>query len=225
MDTDAGEPPIIAGGRGRRRPRTVPGDWHPGTIPANVVQDETAHIETSYIFVRYRSRRPVGLEMGRGAALYNGTMLDVGPRGRVRLGECALVTAVRFICDAEIEIGDHALISWNVVLMDTYRLPRDPAARRRALERRQAAARGVEGHQEEEAAAAASPIRIGNNVWIGFDACILPGVTIGEGSVVGARSVVAGDVPPYTVVAGNPARVVRHLDRPSDGHERERKGA
>jgi acetyltransferase-like isoleucine patch superfamily enzyme len=47
--------------------------------------------------------------------------------------------------------------------------------------------------------------------WIGFDVCVLPGVTIGEGAIVGARSVVAGDVPPYTVVAGNPARVVRRL--------------
>ena len=53
----------------------------------------------------------------------------------------------------------------------------------------------------------ARPVRIGRNVWIGFDSCVLPGVTIGEGAIVGARSVVAADVPPYTIVAGNPARV------------------
>jgi acetyltransferase-like isoleucine patch superfamily enzyme len=62
-----------------------------------------------------------------------------------------------------------------------------------------------------ESAAEARPIRIGRNVWIGFDACVLPGVTIGEGSIVGARSVVVEDVPPFTVVAGNPARFIRHL--------------
>lgn len=55
------------------------------------------------------------------------------------------------------------------------------------------------------------PIVINNHVWIGAEALILKGVTIGEGSIVGARSVVTKDVPPHTIVAGNPAKVVRHL--------------
>jgi acetyltransferase-like isoleucine patch superfamily enzyme len=52
---------------------------------------------------------------------------------------------------------------------------------------------------------------IEDKVWIGMDALILKGVTIGEGSVVAARSVVTKDVPPYSLVAGNPARVVKSL--------------
>ena len=56
-----------------------------------------------------------------------------------------------------------------------------------------------------------APIRIEDKVWIGMDALILKGVTIGEGSVVAARSVVTKDVPPYSLVAGNPARVVKSL--------------
>jgi len=60
--------------------------------------------------------------------------------------------------------------------------------------------------------APAKPISIRHNVWIGFDCVVLPGVTIGEGSVVGARSVVTEDVPPYTIVAGNPARVIRKIE-------------
>ena len=63
----------------------------------------------------------------------------------------------------------------------------------------------------------AKPITVHSNVWIGFDSCVLPGVRIGEGAVVGARSVVTQDVPPYTVVAGNPARVVRRLDGEGGG--------
>jgi acetyltransferase-like isoleucine patch superfamily enzyme len=55
------------------------------------------------------------------------------------------------------------------------------------------------------------PVIIGDNVWIGNRAIILPGVTIGDGAVVGAGSVVTRDVPPRTVVAGNPARVLREL--------------
>ena len=50
---------------------------------------------------------------------------------------------------------------------------------------------------------------VGNDVWIGYDALIMPGVTIGDGAIVAARSVVVADVAPYTVVGGNPARPVR----------------
>jgi len=50
---------------------------------------------------------------------------------------------------------------------------------------------------------------IGNDVWIGFDAVIMPGVRIGDGAIVGGRSVVTRDVPPYAVAAGNPAKVVK----------------
>lgn len=50
---------------------------------------------------------------------------------------------------------------------------------------------------------------IGNDVWIGYKATILSGVTIGDGAVVGAHSLVTKDVPPYTIVAGNPAKIVR----------------
>lgn len=53
------------------------------------------------------------------------------------------------------------------------------------------------------------PISIGNNVWIAAKATILPGVTIGDGAVVGACSVVAKDVEPWTVVVGNPAKAIK----------------
>ncbi len=58
----------------------------------------------------------------------------------------------------------------------------------------------------------AKSVLIRDRVWIGEHACILPGVTIGEGAVVGAGSVVTHDVPPRSIVAGNPARVIRVFD-------------
>lgn len=51
---------------------------------------------------------------------------------------------------------------------------------------------------------------IGPDVWVGHEALILPGTRIGAGAIIGARAVVCGDVPPYAVVAGNPARILRH---------------
>jgi acetyltransferase-like isoleucine patch superfamily enzyme len=134
-------------------------------------------------------------------------MFDIGPRGRVSIGAYTLVNGARIICDAEVEIGDYGFISWNVVFMDTYRAPLDPVERQREL--MQAPFRDA---RVIDAAVPAKPIHIDRNVWIGFDACVMPGVTIGEGSIVGARSVVFEDVPPYTVVAGNPSRVIRRLE-------------
>ena len=59
------------------------------------------------------------------------------------------------------------------------------------------------------------PVVIGDNVWIGEFSAILKGVTIGKGSIVASHSVVTKDVPPYVIVAGNPARVVKRLEEGS----------
>jgi len=174
----------------RNGTRAIANDWYPGTLPESVSIDPSAYVGSSQSFVRYRSERPVGALIAQGASLCDATSLDVGPDGLVRIGEYALVTAARIVCDAEVEIGPYALVSWDVVLMDTYR-----------------------GRAE-----APRPVRLGRNSWVGFGACILPGVTVGEGAIVAARSVVAADVPAYVVVAGNPARIVRSLG----GHAGER---
>ena len=57
----------------------------------------------------------------------------------------------------------------------------------------------------------ALPITIGNNVWIGAQVCVLPGVTIGDNSVIGAGSVVTKDIPAGVLAAGNPCRVIREI--------------
>jgi acetyltransferase-like isoleucine patch superfamily enzyme len=58
----------------------------------------------------------------------------------------------------------------------------------------------------------ALPVTIGAGVWVGARAMIMPGVTIGDGAVIAAGAVVTKDVPPNTLVAGVPARIVRELD-------------
>jgi maltose O-acetyltransferase len=96
-----------------------------------------------------------------------------------------------FLDCAPIEVGDDVQIGPAVQLY-TAQHPLDADLRRSGLE-------------------SARPIRIGNDVWIGGGAVVLPGVTIGERSIVGAGSVVVHSVPPDSVVVGNPARIVRTL--------------
>lgn len=67
--------------------------------------------------------------------------------------------------------------------------------------------RGGAGHLAAKSSVSRGSVKIGNDVWIGNEALVLSGVTIGDGAVIGARSVVRQDVPAYAVVAGNPGRV------------------
>ena len=71
----------------------------------------------------------------------------------------------------------------------------------------------LEGWEMEPPAASDMPFKgntvIGNDVWIGQNAVILPGVHVGDGAIIGANSVVGSDVAPYTIVIGNPAKVLR----------------
>lgn len=64
---------------------------------------------------------------------------------------------------------------------------------------------GIKGHPRSK-----GDVVIGNDVWVATEAMIMSGVTIGDGAVIGARALVTRDVPPYGIVAGNPARLVRH---------------
>jgi acetyltransferase-like isoleucine patch superfamily enzyme len=112
----------------------------------------------------------------------------------VTIGDhCGINHGVFILGHERIEIGSHVVLSARVMLIDT------------GLE--------VAGFANTEFPAHTSgPIRIEDGAWIGAGAIVLPGVTIGKKSVVGAGSIVTRDVPPYSVVVGNPARVIGRTD-------------
>jgi maltose O-acetyltransferase len=127
-----------------------------------------------------------------------GDALDIEPRFacdygyNIRLGHRAFINFNCVFLDcAPIEIGDDLQMGPAVQLYTAYH-PLDQAER-------------VAGWEM------AKPIRIGHGVWIGGAAIVLPGVTIGDGCVVGAGSVVTRDLPPGSVAKGNPARIARSL--------------
>lgn len=105
---------------------------------------------------------------------------------------------VTFLDCTLITFGDNVLVGPNVTFT-TATHPTDPTDRKN----------GVEW---------AFPITVGSNVWFGCNIAVLPGVTIGDGAVIGAGSIVTRDVPANTVVVGNPARVLKRLT-PEDNIE------
>lgn len=104
-----------------------------------------------------------------------------------------------------ITVGSFVMISNHVHIYDNNNHPTDPALRREICRS------GHRGDLVRWKHAAHAPVTIGDDVWIGEYAYIGKGVTVGQGAVVAAHAVVTRDVPPYTIVAGNPARIVKEL--------------
>lgn len=185
----------------------IEGDWFPGRVPLNVSLSPSAYIESTYSFRQFRSGRHPAISMGEGASVYQGVAFDMGEDSTLTIGRFVLLNSgVRLIVDGDLAIGDYSLIAWSVVLMDTYRVSFE------YLRARGVASSLSERFPQGMTRGERRPIRIGSNVWIGFESCVLPGVTIGDGAVVGARSVVTEDIPARAVAVGNPARVVRILE-------------
>lgn len=124
--------------------------------------------------------------------------------GKIHIGESCFVGEHSRIWSAEsIRIGDRVLISHGVNIHDNN--SHSLSALNRHLHFKQIL---NFGHPKTLEDVPSAPIVIEDDVWIGFNCTILKGVTIGEGAIVGAATVITKDVPSYTVVAGNPARVI-----------------
>jgi len=187
--------------------RRVEGDWWKDAIPPNVHFGTGFYCETAQIFRFLRSRHEDAVSLGDYVSCYAGCSFAIGANGRCSVGDFTLMNGALVMADELIEIGSYCLISWNVGIADSDFHPLDPAERRRdAL-----ALAPYYKDRPPRPPIRTAPVRIGHNVWIGMNAIILKGVTIGDNSVIAAGSVVSKSVSANTVVAGNPAVVVKHL--------------
>jgi acetyltransferase-like isoleucine patch superfamily enzyme len=147
--------------------------------------------------------------LGEHVSCYAGCSFSIGLNGRVTVGDFTLLNGALIMAEEKIEIGSYCLVSWNVGIADSDFHPLDPAQR---LIDAQAIAPYFKDRPPRPKLKTL-PVIIRDNVWIGMNATILKGVTIGENSVVAAGSVVTKSVEPNTVVAGNPAIVVKKFDK------------
>ena len=134
-----------------------------------------------------------------GAIVFERADVSVRVGSRTHIGSGTLIDAA-----LEIEIGSDVLIAFDVLLMDHDSHALDFAARASDV------TEWVQG-RKNWASVRTAPTRIGDKAWIGARAIVLRGVTIGEGAVIGAGSVVTQDVPAWSLAAGNPARTIRPL--------------
>jgi len=168
--------------------------WHKLRLGKRLQLDGIAFILPG---ARLEVGRSARLRLGRWCWIGNGTKLRAH-EGSVSIGAKSVIgQECTITCYKQIAIGRECMIADRTMLIDfdhvidDVELPiRKQGIRKQAVE-------------------------IGNNVWIGYGACVLRGVSVGDNSVIGAGAVVAADVPPNAVLAGVPARVVRMRDTPT----------
>lgn len=146
-----------------------------------------------------------------GDTIIAGELMTFGHGGSITIGDwCFVGKGTRVWSATSITIGSRVLISHNVNIFDSLTHPINSKERHEHFK-----AIKQTGHPKD-LDLGEKAVLIDNDVWIGANTCILRGVHIGEGAIVGAGSVVTHDVPKFTVVAGNPACIVRELAQ----HER-----
>jgi len=146
------------------------------------------------------------LQIG-GNCVIDGSIISEHPEADIKIGDNCYIGNSYIISSLGIEIGNDVLISWGVWFYDHNSHALEWS--KRALD----VQNHYFGRPKNWEHVQRNKIRIGDKAWIGFNSIILKGVTIGEGAVVAAGSVVIHDVPKWNVVGGNPARVIRVISR------------
>lgn len=143
------------------------------------------------------------LSIGDGSLIHADiTFEDRG--GEIRIGSRTFIGRSNLVCYRKITIGDDVIMSWGITVVDHDSHNIDWKKRGNDV---QEWAHGRKAWED----VAHAPVTIADKVWIGFNVSVLKGVTIKEGAVIGACSVVTRDIPAYSLAVGNPARVVRTL--------------
>ena len=148
----------------------------------------------------------------------NDTILDCSisfesAEGKVIIGNRVFIGRSNLICRSRIEIEDNVFVAWGTYFYDHNSHSIDYKERQNDITQQLLDYRSGNHFIENKnwAVVDSAPIKICSNAWIGMNCIILKGVTIGEGAIVAAGSVVTKDVEPWTIVGGNPAKRVKSI--------------
>ncbi len=162
--------------------------------------------ENSELTGRIDKRHPKSVIVIGENCLIEGTLVTETKDSKISIRNNVFIGGNTILdCVVSIVVEDDVLISYQCLLADS-----DNHSVRYSI-RKQDLAGWKDDRKHDWGPIKSKPVKIRKGAWIGARAIILKGVTIGEGGIVGAGSVVTKDVPPYTIVAGNPAKVIREI--------------
>jgi len=193
---------------------SIPYDWYPGFIPKNVSLGKNVYIDSSFGFAAFNSQNKVAMQMGHACSCYDRSTFVTSGTGKIKIGDYSFVNGCTIICSDHITLGKYVMVAWGAVIYDNYL-----ASDLNSKERSEILSNNSMLENREMPFSGSSPITIEDNVWIGFDAVVKPGTTIGRGSIIGSKSVVSGIIPPYSVVVGNPGRIIKKLEPTDKNHK------
>lgn len=185
--------------------KSIIGDWCDFPVPLNIEVGTNTVFDSSSSFKKYFSKLPVGLRIGNHVTLQSP---DLAPEenGYIEIGDYSYISSACIAAKERIIIGKYVYIAAGVTLVDSDFHPLDPA-----LRMYDTIAVSTIGDKSRRPRFDSAPIVIEDDVWIGYNATILKGVTIGRGSVIEPGAVVSKNILEGSVVSGNPA-VIKSLE-------------
>jgi acetyltransferase-like isoleucine patch superfamily enzyme len=160
------------------------------------------HPSSDFLLDRLQHKAGVTIEIDESTQVPAQLIFD-RENAKIIIGKRSFINGT-IIASKEIKIGDDVMISWGTIIVDHN-------SHAIAFSLRANDVTEWKKGKKDWSYVSCSPVSIADKVWIGFNVIVLKGVNIGEGAIVGAGSVVTKDVAPWTIVAGNPAKLIREI--------------
>jgi acetyltransferase-like isoleucine patch superfamily enzyme len=171
---------------------------------------KNTRLDAFSITVRCDLIEKIFLQIGNDCVI-NGNFIFENCNGLIEIGNNTFIGGGMFIAINNIQIGNNVLISWGCTIMDNNAHSLISGERINDIKDWK---KGLDnnkiGFYKDWSKVSSSKIIVKDNAWIGFNSIILKGVTIGEGAVVAAGSIVTNDVPDFAIVGGNPAQIIKY---------------
>lgn len=178
----------------------------------SLIVGKATNVNSFNLDIRAKASGRVYMEIGDGCII-NGHYVIETSVGKIKIGNNTFIGGGLFVSAHEIEIGNDVMFSWGCTVIDTNAHSLKSRDRvNDVIDWKRGLDEGVIGRYKNWSVVENAKVKICDKAWIGFNVIILKGVTVGEGAIVGAGSVVTKDVPPYTIVAGNPAQVIKKTE-------------
>jgi len=156
---------------------------------------------------------PLYQHRGRHSVIYRSVRMDTPPYRKFHLGDYSVIESYSCINNAvgDVIIGDHTRVGLHNTIIGPVTIGSHVNLAQGITVTALNHNFGETGKRIDEQGVTTNPVVIGNDIWIGTNAVVLPGITIGNHSVVAAGAVVTKDVPPHSLVAGVPARIIKQI--------------